>query len=60
MHSELIEWQVVRTDKGERRVHSEGAQSVFGRTRARKVAKELGPPWRVVNLKNEEPTDEDD
>ena len=47
MHSELIDCVVVRKDRGHWRYHVDGAQSVFGVTRARKVAKELGPPWEV-------------
>lgn len=49
MHSELIEWVVTRLEKGQRKFHTEGAQSVFGMTRARKVAKALGPPWEVAH-----------
>jgi hypothetical protein len=30
--------------------HSEGAQSVFGRTRAEKIIKKLGKGWEVILL----------
>jgi hypothetical protein len=59
MHSELIEWVVTRVKNGERTFHTEGAQSVFGLTRARKVVKALGPPWEVRKQSTlEEPTKE--
>lgn len=60
-HSGLIEWVVTCTDKGIRKFHTEGAQSVFGITRARKVAKALGPPWVVrKRVTLEEPDKETD
>lgn len=47
--SELIEWEVVHADKDGIHRHSEGAQSRFGLTRAKKIAKALGEPWHVVH-----------
>ena len=49
MRSELIEWRICCTREGRRLFHSEGAQTVFGLTRARKIVKNLGEPWRIVH-----------
>jgi hypothetical protein len=44
-----IEWELVHTDSrtGQQVKHSEGAQTVFGLARARKILKLLGPGWRI-------------
>lgn len=47
LHSELIEWQVVKRQGALWKHHLEGAQSVFGLSTARKIVKKLGPPWEV-------------
>lgn len=47
-HHGLIEWAVVKMGRrGVEARHSEGAQVVFGLQRAKKIAKELGPPWEI-------------
>ena len=52
-HVELIEWQIIKIDRrhGIETVlrHSEGAQTTFGLSRARTIAKKLGAGWRVVH-----------
>ena len=60
LHSELIEWSVVQFKDGKILRHNEGAQSVFGLTRARQVQKKLGPAWRVRKAADlfESPPDE--
>lgn len=58
LHSEPIEWQIVRLERGRVIVHSEGAQTVFGRTRAKKVLKELGPGWFLRNIHSGDEPDE--
>ena len=62
MHVELIEWQIIKIDRrhGIETVlrHSEGAQTTFGLSRARTIAKKLGAGWRVVHATTyAEPTD---
>ena len=47
LHSELIEWSIVKRQGALWKHHLEGAQSVFGLTTARKIVKRLGPPWEV-------------
>ncbi len=47
--SEQVEWEIVHVDKDGLHRHSEGAQSRFGLTRARKIAKALREPWHVVH-----------
>lgn len=59
MHSEMIEWVVTCVRKGERCFHSEGAQTQFGLTRARKVVKALGPPWEVRKVSTLEEPEKD-
>jgi hypothetical protein len=49
MRSELIEWYVTCVVDGQRKFASEGAQTVFSLTRARKVVKSLGEPWKIVH-----------
>lgn len=48
MTMELIEYVIARTENGQIKYHTEGAQSVFGLTRAKKIAKALGPPWKAM------------
>jgi hypothetical protein len=50
MRSEPIEWVIERTHKGETFRHSEGAQTIFSHSRAKKIAKLLGPAWSLRNL----------
>ena len=46
--SELIEWRVLKySDLGVQHNASDGAQSLFGLTGAKALAKKLGPPWQV-------------
>lgn len=46
--SELIEWRVVKElENGVWHNASDGAQSMFGLTTAKKLAQRLGPPWQV-------------
>jgi hypothetical protein len=46
--SEQVEWRVLWEDEGGV-IHNgmDGAQSMFGLTRAKDLAKKLGPPWQV-------------
>lgn len=62
MHSELIEWRICRTHQGRYLFHSEGAQSVFGLSRARKILKALGgDPWKIIHQSTfEEPKKDQD
>ena len=54
--SEKVEWVIGRpTPDGELEIISDGAQSIFGRTRAEKVAEKLGPPWGVYHSVTREP-----
>lgn len=66
---EQVEWEIIRIGKAkdaegnpipgaaiER--HSEGAQTRFGLSRAREVAKNLGKPWQVVHYHTLVPPDE--
>jgi hypothetical protein len=48
--SEQVEWRVLWTDE-HGTIHNgmDGAQSMFGLTRAQALAKKLGPPWRVAH-----------
>lgn len=51
-----VEWGVYKIDPAGLKVrHSEGAQTVFGLTRARKVLKELGEGWTVLHAHTGEP-----
>lgn len=50
MRSQLIEWVIERTRKGETFRHSEGAQTVFSESRAKKILKGLEPGWAMRNL----------
>lgn len=59
MHSELIEWVVVQEVRGEMHMHSEGAQTVFGLTRAKRVCKGLGPPWEIRRINSFEKPEEE-
>lgn len=46
--SESIEWRVLKEgDDGVWHNASDGAQSMFGLTTAKALAKRLGPPWQV-------------
>ncbi len=57
--SELVEWEVLHVDKAGQIIrHSEGAQSRFGLTRAKKIAKALGEPWKVNHYHTLIPPDE--
>ena len=59
-HCEPIEWSIIRFDRdGKMLRHNEGAQSVFGLERARKVVHKLGPGWKIrhVDTLVEPPTD---
>jgi hypothetical protein len=47
--SEQVEWEIVWTAPDGLKRHSEGAQSRFGLTRAKKIQHELGEPWMVVH-----------
>jgi hypothetical protein len=68
MHSELIEWRICKVRRartaGERNpgvwtFHSEGAQSTFGLTRARKILKALGAGWEIRHARTfEQPVEE--
>jgi hypothetical protein len=49
IRSEAIEWVITCISKGRRLFHSEGAQTVFGLTRARKIVKLLGEPWKIAH-----------
>lgn len=58
-HAELIDQIIVRVKRTARpglptivqlERHSEGAQSIFGGSRASKIAKSLGPDWEVWPL----------
>ena len=50
-HCEPIEWSIIRFDRdGKMSRHNEGAQSVFGIERARKILKKLGPGWKVRHM----------
>jgi hypothetical protein len=55
-----VEWGVYKIEPDGSRVrHSEGAQTVFGLTRARKVLKELGAEWVILDQEgNPPPTQE--
>ncbi len=61
MHSERIEWSIVKTRAGEVIArHSEGAQTVFGRTRAKKILKALdGAGWEIRRAATLESPDEE-
>jgi hypothetical protein len=68
MHSELIEWRICKVTRqrieGERSpgmwtFHSEGAQSTFGLTRAKKILKVLGPGWEIRHSSTFEPPTEE-
>lgn len=55
-HMDEVEWGVYKIDPAGLKVrHSEGAQTVFGLTRARKVLKELGEGWTVLHAHTGEP-----
>jgi len=59
MHSELIEWRIAKRRRGEIvAFHSEGAQSTFGLSRARKILKGLGPGWEILKASSLEPPPE--
>lgn len=48
--SEQVEWRVLREDEhGVIHNASDGAQSMFGLTAARRLARKLGPPWQVLH-----------
>lgn len=45
---EQVEWRVLKEDEhGTIHNASDGAQSMFGLTNAKKLAQKLGPPWQV-------------
>lgn len=55
-HMDEIEWGVYKiAPDGSKVRHSEGAQTVFGLTRARKVLKELGEGWVVLHTSTGDP-----
>jgi hypothetical protein len=45
--SEQVEWRVMWDEAGIWHNASDGAQSLFGLTSAKALAKKLGPPWEV-------------
>lgn len=49
--AERVEWQVQRLLRTQRVNYQDGAQSVYGLTTARKLVKQLGPPWEIRHLK---------
>lgn len=56
---ELVEWRVIWTDEhGTIHNASDGAQSMFGLTNAKKLAQKLGPPWQVKHRTTMLPPDE--
>lgn len=57
-HAELIEWCIVKQEPERLLRHSEGAQTVFGLTRARQIAKKLGPSWRIRHIDTQKPPEE--
>ncbi len=58
LHSEAIEWQIVKVERDRVLVHSEGAQTVFGRTRAQKILKQLGAGWFLRSTNTGDEPDE--
>lgn len=55
-HMDEVEWAVYKiAPDGSKVRHSEGAQTVFGLTRARRVAKELGAEWVVLHAEGGTP-----
>ena len=57
--SEQVEWRVVKEgDDGVWHNASDGAQSMFGLTSAKALAKRLGPPWQVRHRQTMLPPDE--
>lgn len=64
MHSELIEWRIGKPRRAHRPnegwvFHSEGAQSTFGLTRARRILKNLGAGWEIRHATTFEPPQKD-
>ena len=57
---ESVDWIVARRDKAGLIRASHGAQVLFGRTSARKLAHELGAPWQVLHASTLEPPPKDD
>ena len=54
--SERVEWVIGRKlPDGTLETVNDGAQSVFGMSRAEKVAEKLGPPWGVFHSVTREP-----
>jgi hypothetical protein len=52
MNTETVEWMVGHYDEQGRFVSTrDGAQSVFGKTRAEKLAKKRGPEWSLFHWK---------
>ncbi len=48
--AERVEWIIHRFDeKGIPRRHMEGAQGLFGLTRAQEICKKLGEDWQVLH-----------
>jgi hypothetical protein len=45
--AERVEWLVTRLLRTQRVNYQDGAQSVYGLTTARKLVKQLGPPWEI-------------
>lgn len=57
--SEQVEWRVIKEgDDGVWHNATDGAQSMFGLTTARTLAKRLGPPWQVCHRQTMLPPDE--
>lgn len=58
-HLERVEWAVYKiAPDGSRVRHSEGAQTVFGLSRARRVVKELGAGWVIRHATEDTPPEE--
>lgn len=55
MHCEPIDCVVIKIERRRTMRHSEGAQSIFGRTRAEKITKKLGKGWEVLTLDEFQP-----
>lgn len=52
MNPELVEWMVGHYDEQGRLVTTrDGAQSVFGKSRAEKLAKKRGPQWSLFHYR---------
>ena len=59
MRCEPIEWQLMKQAKLGLLRHSEGAQTTFGLSRARRILKNLGPGWAIVHMTTHAPPPDD-